>query len=177
MCQFANAEFTSNANHNMRKDMEDKVLLFPRFDPVTLEISAFSDAELAERLEVSKLYDTLEDCVMEIEDLKDELCTIVMTRTGTGVNSRERWDTPETTNMEGKKMRMRKDRYSAMVMANFIARSIHRAPAAVEYAVIGGFAHQISGRENESQNMYEGPEWFVNAMNNNHIAQKVRKTV
>jgi hypothetical protein len=41
---------------------------------------------------VEKLYDTLEDCVLEIEDLKDELATIVHTQTGTSM--RDRWDTP-----------------------------------------------------------------------------------
>lgn len=181
MCQFANFEFTSMANHGTRKDFEDKVLLFPRFDPVTLEFAAHQDAMTADSMGLEKLYDTLEDSVMEIEELKDELCTIVMTRTGTGVNSRDRWDTPATTTREGKKTRMHKDRYSALVMANFIARSIHRTPAAIEYSVIGGFAHQLAAKQAEKQEalgkLYLGPEWFTNAMNSegNSIIGHVRK--
>lgn len=172
MCQFANFDFTSGANHGTRKDFEDKVLLFPRFDPISLELAAHSDASLSKKLGVDKLYDTLEDCVMEIEELKDELCTIVLTRTGTGVNARDRWDTPETTDAEGKKKRLRKDRYSALMMANYVARSIQRAPAAIDYSVIGGFAHQIAARDAfgltgiaESNEMYaQGPDWFVAGM-------------
>lgn len=168
MCQFANFEFTSAANHGLRKDMEDKVLLFPRFDPLTLEMSAHEDAARAKAMGTKVVYDSLEDCVMEIEALKDELCTIVMTRTGTGVNGRDRWDTPETTTAEGKKTRMRKDRYSALVMANFIARSIHRAPPELDYEVIGGFANKIAPTlETE---LYKGPEWFTEAMNGNNAA-------
>ncbi len=183
MCQFANFDFTSMANHGTRKDFEDKVLLFPRFDPASLELSAFQDAQTAEQMGVKKLYDTLEDCVIEIEDLKDELSSIVMTRTGTGVNGRDRWDTPEKTTLEGKKGRMRKDRYSALIMANFIARSIQRAPASVAYNVVGGFAHQLAAQENmanvKSDKLYEGPEWWTDPMDQkgNVIQQVKRRSV
>ena len=70
--------------------------------------------EIQERVgnsEALKLYDTLEDTAMEIEELKDELSTIVMTITTAG---RERWNTPEVKLGSGKKGRMRKDRYSAL---------------------------------------------------------------
>lgn len=176
MCQFANFDFTSMANHGTRKDFEDKALLFPMFDPVTIELAGYKDSVMAKEMGVSQLYDTLEDCVLEIEALKDELCTIVLTRTGTGVNSRDRWDTPETTTAEGKKTRMRKDRYSALIMANFIARSIHRTPASPEYSVIGGFSHQIKARnEHSAQTLYQGPDWFVRGMEGRGVISQVRK--
>jgi hypothetical protein len=151
-------------------------LLFPRFDPVTIELAGFKDNKMAQDLGMTHLYDTLEDCVLEIESLKDELCTIVLTRTGTGVNSRDRWDTPETTTAEGKKGRMRKDRYSALIMANFIARSIHRAPASHEYSVIGGFAHQLTTKKNtESDTFYNGPDWFVRGMEGKGVISQVKR--
>lgn len=165
MFQFAKYDHVSEANNGTRKDLEDRVLLFPRFDTVQLELSAVKDAELAKRLKVKRIFDTLEDAVMDIEALKDELCTIQVTRTGTGVQGRERFDTPETTTAEGKKTRMRKDRYSAFVMANFIARNIQRAPAAVEYNVIGGFAHTLNEEAVEDEDMYIGPSWFTESSN------------
>lgn len=173
MCQFANFDFTSAANHNTRKDFEDKVLLFPRFDPVTLELAAQQDAATGVKLGVTRLYDTLEDCVMELEELKNELSTIVMTRTGTGVGGRDRWDTPETTNAEGKRQRLRKDRYSALIMANYIARAIQRTPRSEAYSVIGGFSHQLAAKHGgpakankaHNQSLYtQGPAWFINGM-------------
>ena len=39
-----------------------------------------------------RVYDTLEECVLDIEELKDELSMIQMTQTPSG---RDKWDTPE----------------------------------------------------------------------------------
>ena len=43
MCQFAKYDWLAEANHGMRKDFEDKALLFPFFDPVSLAISEHQD--------------------------------------------------------------------------------------------------------------------------------------
>ena len=157
MCQFANYDWYSEANHGMRKDFEDKVLLFPRFDSVTLGISGAED-----NLK-SRVYDTLEDCVMEIEELKNELSTIQMTQTPSG---RDRWDTPEVIVSAGKKMKMRKDRYSALLMANMSGRIIERTPTKEDYEYFGGFAHMAEKKHGEKrqEDSYRGPSWFVNQM-------------
>ena len=109
MCQFAKSDWLAEANHGLRKDFEDKLVLFPAFDAVSLGLSAEEDNM------IGRTYDTLEDCVMEIEELKNELSMIIMTQTSTG---RERWDTPEIKVAAGRKSRMRKDRYSSLIMAN-----------------------------------------------------------
>ena len=84
--------------------------------------------------EALKLYDTLEDAAMEVEELKDELSTIVMSVTTAG---RERWNTPEVKLGSGKKGRMRKDRYSALVIANMIARTIQESFQRPTYQHVG----------------------------------------
>jgi len=173
VCQFANAQWTSQANHGMRKDFEDRVLLFPRFNPITLGLATEEDGIRKKAFEkehpdrVFNVYDTLEDCVMELEELKTELSTIVMTQTGTGVGSRDRWDTPEIKLPNGKKGKLRKDRYSALVMANMVARQFKRADPPPEYNMIGDFASNIvtSAQPNDSV-LYYGPDWFVEGMNN-----------
>ena len=43
MCQFARYDWYSDANHGLRKDFEDKILLFPRFDPITIGLSIEQD--------------------------------------------------------------------------------------------------------------------------------------
>ena len=70
---FASAEWTSKANHGLRKDVEDKVLLFPRFDTVTLSLMTEKDKMQFKSLKETygdsaalKLYDTLEDCGIDI---------------------------------------------------------------------------------------------------------------
>ena len=113
MCQFAKYDWLSEANHGMRKDFEDKTLLFPHFDAVSLGVSNAEDGLKG------RVFDTLEECVLDIEELKDELSMIQITQTATG---RDRWDTPEVIIAAGKKSKMRKDRYSALLMANMSAR-------------------------------------------------------
>ena len=139
-------------------------MLFPRFDTLTLSLTSEKDKilfkEMKEKVgnsEALKLYDTLEDAAMEVEELKDELSTIVMSVTTAG---RERWNTPEVKLGSGKKDRMRKDRYSALVIANMIARTIQRELPVPTYQHVGVVVGQQSeGREG---NMYKGPEWAQN---------------
>lgn len=156
MCQFARYEWLAEANHGMRKDFEDKVLLFPRFDSVTIGLSSIED-ELKGRS-----FDTLEECVMEIEELKDELAMIQITQTP---NGRERWDTPEVIVGTGKKSRSRKDRYSALLMANAAGRAIMRKQAPVDYVFYGGFA-AVAEKDNKNQSgdLFTGPSWYTDNM-------------
>ena len=157
MCQFAKYDWLAEANHGLRKDLEDKVILFPRFDSVTVGISNIEDGMKG------RMYDTLEQCVMDIEELKDELSMIQMTQTSSG---RDRWDTPEVVVAAGKKSKMRKDRYSSLIMANMAARRIARAPTPEQYQFFGGFASTLpaDSKEKSEKNMYSGPNWFTDNM-------------
>jgi intein/homing endonuclease len=156
MCQFAKYDWYSDANHGLRKDLEDKILLFPRFDPITIGLS------LEEDKVNNRLYDTLEDCVMEIEELKNELSLIEVSES---VNGRMRWDTPEVKIGVGRKQRMRKDRYSALLMANMAGRNINLEEKQVSYQGYGGFA-KVSNASKFEGATFTGPNWFTNQMNN-----------
>ena len=175
LVNFAKADWTAQANHGMRKDFEDKVLLFPRFDTLSLSLMSEKDKiffdEMKQKTGESnalRLYDTLEDAVMEIEDLKSELSTIVISVTQSG---RERWDTPEIKLETGKKGRMRKDRYSALVIANMIARSERFIVPPPAYESIGRAAGPSDGHIGQS--MYVGPDWAKNL--NQNICFKITK--
>jgi len=161
--QFGRTEWVSEANHGMRKDFEDRRLLFPRFDPLTLELAAVSDLARIKKFEEENkgktltIYDSLEDCAWEIEELKNELTSIIMRRT-LGVNGREKWLAPEIKLEGNVKITARKDRYSALLMANMVARSmkveiIHKRAS----NVIGGLVKSFD----KGGTMYEGPEWFT----------------
>ena len=157
MCQFAKYDWLAEANHGLRKDLEDKALLFPMFDPVSLGLANVDDGMRG------RMYDTLEECVMDIEELKDELSMIQMTQTASG---RDRWDTPEVIVAAGKKSKMRKDRYSALIMANMSARVLARLPIPEEYKFFGGFASSLpkDSKQKENKNLYSGPAWFTDTM-------------
>ena len=154
LINFADANWTSDANHNLKKDLSDKTLLFPYNDAVDIAI------ELGKHNESDGLYDTLEECIYEIEEAKNELSTIIITKTATG---RDRWDTPDVK-IPGmtKKGRMRKDRYSALLIANMEARSFQKLEPLPEYNFEIAWADGIKGEKDNSP-LFIGPAW-VNDM-------------
>jgi len=157
MCQFADHKWLVEANHGLRKDFEDKSVLFPMFDSISLGISGEEDVIKG------RMYDTLEECVMELEELKDELAMIQMTQTAQG---KDKWDTPEVVVGVGKKSRMRKDRYSALLMANMASRIIERTPEKADYKFYGGFATGSPEKRKyeKKEGLYNGPNWFTDAI-------------
>ena len=131
MIQFAKSEFTFKANHNLRKDLESNCLLFPKFDTILLS-EAITEDKVSNRH-----YDTLEDCVMEIESLKDELTTIEHGQTSSG---RDKWDTPQTI---------------GHVLDNQLDGPQHK--------FTGGYAQQEKHSKNGQ--LYTGPEHLTKKMN------------
>ena len=166
LVQFAKADWTSQANHGLRKDLEDKVLLFPRFDNLTLGLAMENEGKNILESDLTPLYDSLSECILEIEDLKNELTTIVMTQTSTGPNARDRWDTPEVKLQNGKKGRLRKDRYSSLLIANMLARQMNRTMTDISYDIIGGNAKHVV---NNNGQLYKGPSWFTESGGNDDI--------
>jgi len=166
MVQFAQADFTRDANHFMRKDFESKITLFPQFDPATI-----SEAISLDKIH-KRDYDTLEDAVVEIEELKDELATIIHDQTTGG---RDRWDTPEVKLPGNKKGRMRKDRYSALLMANMIGHVMDNELLGVQHEFVGGFVGQKKGVQAGTGKMYVGPDHIVSKMNAGAYGKGVRR--
>lgn len=154
MVNFASAEWTRTANHTMRQDFEHQILLFPAFDSLSLGFAEASDKSL------DKKYDTVEDCVFEIEELKDELSSIVVTETATG---REKWDTPEAKVSGQIKRKMKKDRYSALLIANYIARTLDKVLDQIQ-TELGGFAYKI--RDDKHGPEYSGPQTLIGKFKN-----------
>jgi hypothetical protein len=162
LVQFARADWTAQANHGLRKDLEDKVLLFPRFDQLTLAMALDKENKDIMETDFVNIYDSNSDCILEIEELKNELTTIVMTQTSTGSGGRDRWDTPEVKLSNGKKGKLRKDRYSSLLIANMIARQINRQLTPASLEVIGANLRNMGQKDG---NMYKGPNWFTQEAN------------
>jgi hypothetical protein len=166
MVNFASADWTGEANHGLAKDFEDRFCLFPRFDMATLGLAAEQDKLMGRGdadADIEGLYDTLEDCVMEIEELKNELSIIEITKTASG---RDRWDTPEIQTGIKKKERLRKDRYSALIMCNMAARQRGRVIQwTIKCEELGGFAVPRDSQKDKPTVSYSGPEWFTSKVN------------
>jgi hypothetical protein len=153
LVNFADANWTSEANHNLKKDLGDKTLLFPFNDAIDIAI------ELGKRDGDEGLYDTLEDCLFEIEETKNELSTIIITKTNSG---RDKWDTPDIKLPGAKKGRMRKDRYSSLLIANMEGRILQQLAPIPEYNFEIAWADSTKNNENQGP-LFIGPAW-VNDM-------------
>lgn len=134
MINFSNYNWLSNANFSLKKDFESKGILFPRYDVITLGLAGDANTGNSE----------LESCIIDIEELKDELATIVMTST----SNRFKWDTPESNKGKNKVGKLRKDRYSALLIGNDMARSVNRFVEKEEVFSGDGLLAGSSGNRN-----------------------------
>lgn len=166
LANFSDSKWVSQANHGMKKDLEDKVLIFPAFDDLTVTLAHEKDVsdnkfKYTPEGDEIKLYDTLEDNILEIEELKNELSSIVHSETPNG--NREKWGLPEVTGTSNVSSK-RKDRYSALLMGNMCARIYQRLDPTITYSVAGGFTDQIKIKR-DSVLYAGGPEWFTSQAN------------
>ena len=148
---FSDNHWVIEANHGLKKDMSDKTLIFPFVDTISYILADDEDKQQG------RLFDTHEDCIWEIEQLKDELTTIVHTHTETG---KDKWSTPEIKLQNNKKGRLRKDRYSSLLMANMLARQVALAIRHVPEGTVGGFAGSFK-KTNRGEKLYTAPAWFT----------------
>lgn len=156
------SENITDANHSLKKDMESRDIIFPHHDSISQILTEFYDTSLGDS---AVLYDTLDDCVSNIEELKNELSTITISETKTG---KESFDTPETKGANAKKGRLRKDRYSALLMANWVARSeanlITRPLNSSDVMTMGGYVDK-----NNPDAMYIGNSKLAQRLNDLYL--------
>ena len=150
---FASADWISQSNHGLKFDLESKALIFPFYDSLEVGMAAHDDKIQG------RIIDTLEDVVGNIEELKNELSIIIMTATPTG---RDHFDVPEIKLPNGKRGRMKKDRYSALLMANYLART-HRLKPKPKH----DFDHYNTqerlteaARQPSDQKLFTGNQWY-----------------
>lgn len=168
-------EFNSESNHGMKKDLEDKVLLFPMFD--TIEIEKASELDKINKIS----FDTYEDIVMEIEELKNEMTTIIVTPSST--LGKETFDTPLIKGDHDKKGRLRKDRYSALLYANYYGRNRNKnTQLVIEYKPVGGTRDTVKTthtvKSGKDEPMYHGwgmHKFGQNNWNNNFGVRRITK--
>lgn len=145
---FADTLWCGEANHGLKKDMEDKVLFFPYFDVDIIAEASFDDVSK------NRKYDTFENVLTEIEELKNELCSIMLGQTPTG---KDKWDTISVVH-DGKKVKLHKDRYSALLMANAVARKIALSANYENQTMQGTYSKEIPKRT------YSGASWLTDQL-------------
>lgn len=152
----ANGDLNSLANHGLKKDLENKTLIFPFFDTVEVEKQLVLEGN-----KDSVIEDTYEEIALEIEELKVEITNIVCTPTGK--TGQETFDTPEFkisgptgSNRKGK---IRKDRYSALLYGNYYLREREKNEVPrLDYIPSGGSMERKDFKNSATRGvMYFGP--------------------
>lgn len=133
-------EFNAYANAILHKSLETRRLLFPAFDTVVMQAALIAEKSL------DITTNTFEECVYNLEELKNELCTIQRSQTSTG---KERFDTPTSVTSaitEGryKKGRLRKDRYTSLLLAHKYIYAMDVEPeSSIDYTDTAGNFRKI----------------------------------
>lgn len=144
--------FNLEGNVCLHKSLETKTLLFPAFDTVKMQAALIAEKSL------NVTFDTYEDCVQDIEELKNELCTIQRSETTTG---KGRFDTPAVVAagaVEGRqrKGRLRKDRYTALLLGHkYVYDTDVKPESPIDYDDVPGNFQKFE-KVDPSEGMYRG---------------------
>lgn len=142
-------DINAEANHGMLKDFQDKVLLFPKFDVIELAKNIAID------LQNDNEIDNYESLVDEIEELKNEITSIVQGSSSS--LGKETFDTPKVKGETVRKGYLRKDRYSALLYANYYARSKEkRELPQIKYIPVGRTKESALRTGQSKGQMYTG---------------------
>lgn len=155
-----NSKWIAEANHSLRKSIEDFRLLFPSFNGEEIEKDMKENPQLYSENYIDKITnktrnfmtDSLEDVSFEIESLKEEISSIVITQTQGG---NEHFDLPKLEGAKKDNDTRRKDRYSACLLAHWGIQDIVINDNSSNYKNYGGTAKSLAGG-NISAPMYRG---------------------
>lgn len=153
------AQYTSDSHHGLLSDLEKMKLFFPQHDAVSLSlIEANFKAATGESLDFDN--DPMTVCINEINELKYEMTIIEYTTVGD--SGRERWDTPEVKKEGDKKGRLRNDRESALVMANYAARRLRDKLPDFQYNSVFTYVGAPRKLSHQSEEKWAAaPDWFI----------------
>lgn len=117
MIQFSNKEWRGLAHWGLRQDILDCRTIFPEYSGADIELAG------ARSKEIGVSYDTYEDNMLELEQLKIETIMIRMSQTA---NGGEVWDIPKVVGMNAEAMRqkLKRDRFTSLLLANWAGRLV-----------------------------------------------------
>jgi len=177
LIKFQDYQWVSTANHTMKRDLENKNLLFPQYDPYAMVAEEELDGKNAGFIKYEKVKllagETVEDTIDyiydEIELLKKELTSIVCTQTPGG---REKWGLPtkKGETQTAQNTQFKKDRYSALLIANAVANEVTKSresDTTPDKLIHGVLADKALTKKNnkQSSNMFYGSNPMIGKLN------------
>ena len=148
--EFSSREWYEAAHFNLLKDITTMQHIFPAYDAISVEQNRLSNTDY-------ELEDfSVENIQYEIEECKYQTTLIQEQTTLKGYKT---WDLPRIKGVvtEGIKLRLRKDHFTSLLLANDAARSILNTPNSNEKFVFGGYSlGEIRGVKGNGGAMYQG---------------------
>ena len=170
--EFSSREWYESAHFNLLKDITTMNNLFPAYDAISVEQSRMTsnDEDIDEM--------SLENIQYEIEECKYQTTLIQEQTTAKGNKT---WDLPRIKGVvtEGVKLRLRKDHFTSLLLANDAARSVLNTTETPQKHTFGGFSSKEAiGQKAQSGQMYQGKglKRMKNSQNINSRSIAVRRT-
>jgi hypothetical protein len=112
MIEFSSSDFRRESHYGLRKDILDKILLFPSHDEADVALKAFNEGSGYDT--TSDIYDEILQCRTEITMIKHSITP----------NGTEQWDVPKIHGLdeEQNKKYLKKDRFTSLLLANWGCR-------------------------------------------------------
>lgn len=111
MIEFQSAAWRKSAHYELKKDILDLKILFPKYDAVAIEMS------IQESQAKGIGFDTLDECHIEIEQCKQQTAMIRHSATTTGA---EKWDVPKIVGLDAEQIKrtLKRDRFTSLLLTN-----------------------------------------------------------
>ena len=148
MIQFSDSVWRKEAHWGLKKDLMDRLILFPYYDGADIELESINKSSN------NSFPDTLSDNYDEILQLKTEMTFIRYNQT---TNAQESWDIPKLkgVNAEAIKKTLKKDRFTSLLLANWARRLVidsRGGPSPYINNSYGGVSKELT---NKSQGVYQ----------------------
>lgn len=148
--EFSSREWYESSHFNLLKDITTMNQLFPAYDAIGVEQHRMlsSDDDILDM--------SLENIQYEIEECKYQTTLIQEQTTAKGNKT---WDLPRIKGVvtEGIKLRLRKDHFTSLLLANDAARAIINNVETPQKHVFGGYSSKEAMRQKTSSGqMYQG---------------------
>jgi hypothetical protein len=149
--EFSSREWYETSHFNLLKDITTMKILFPEYDSLGIE------QERILGIENGGEYSS-ENILGEVEECKYQTTLVQETTTAKG---QKRWDLPKVKGVitEGIKLRLRKDHFTSLLLANDAARNIDNNPNLDKIKTFGGYSSKyiVTNNSPASETMYQGP--------------------
>ena len=170
--EFSSRDWYETAHFNLLKDITTMAQLFPAYDAIGVEQSRmFSNED--DMVDLS-----LENIQYEIEECKYQTTLIQEQTTAKGNKT---WDLPRIKGVvtEGVKLRLRKDHFTSLLLANDAARATINVVEVPQKHVFGGYSSkEAANQRSPNGQMYQGKglKKMKNAQAMNNRSSIVRRT-